>query len=265
MSESGCYLEHLDKLSWIKKGDFLYIVSDMLELAKACREEGHKFDANEMIDKLQGMVGNEGTIVFPTFNWDYCKGIAFDYYKTPSRTGSLTKAALKRSDFKRTSHPIYSFAVWGKDSAKLLENESIDSFGPGTIFEYMHEVDAKGISIGIPILEGLTYVHHVEQMVGVPYRYHKEFTADYTDAFGNCSKRTYRMYVRDLIKDPQYRDFFWPLEKKMMEKGAILRNDYKNIPFAYCKIRDVHEAAREDILLNDSRCLYYYHGQLEDE
>lgn len=71
MSEKDCYLEHLENLSWIKKGDFLYVVSDVLELAKVCREEGHKFDANELIDKLQQLVGREGTIVFPTFNWDY--------------------------------------------------------------------------------------------------------------------------------------------------------------------------------------------------
>lgn len=259
------YLDYLESLSWIHKGDFLYVVSDMLGLAKVIKEQGGHFQANDLIDKLQQLVGEEGTIVFPTFNWDFCKGIAFDYDKTPSRTGALTKAALKRSDFRRTAHPIYSFAVWGKDSDRLMENASVDCFGPGTIFEYMYEVDAKGLSIGIPILQGLTYVHHVEQMVGVPYRYHKEFTADYTDARGVCEKRTYRMYVRDLVKDPQYRDFFWPLEAKMMEQGTILRKDYEGVPFVCCKIRDVDAAAKEDIIHNDSRCLYYYHGQRREE
>ena len=259
-------MDYLESLSWIQKGDFLYVVSDMLGLAKVLKEQGSHFRADDLIDKLQQLVGEEGTIVFPTFNWDFCKGIAFDYYQTPSRTGALTKAALKRPDFRRTAHPIYSFAVWGKDSDRLMTNASIDCFGPGTIFEYMYEVDAKGLSIGIPILEGLTYVHHVEQMVGVPYRYHKEFTADYIDAQGVCERRTYRMYVRDLVKDPQYRDFFWPLEVKMMEQGTILRKDYAGVPFVCCKIRDVDAAAKEDILNNDSRCLYYYHGQRgEDE
>ena len=259
------YLDYLESLSWIQKGDFLYVVSDMLELAKVIKEQGGHFQANDLIDKLQQLVGEEGTIVFPTFNWDFCKGIAFDYYKTPSRTGALTKAAMKRPDFRRTAHPIYSFVVWGKDSDKLLENASVDCFGPGTIFDYMYDVDAKGLSIGIPILQGLTYVHHVEQMVGVPYRYHKEFSADYTDASGVCEKRTYRMYVRDLVKDPQYRDFFWPLEAKMMEQGTVLRKDYKGVPFASCMIRDVDAAAREDIIHNDSRCLYYYNGQRGEE
>lgn len=259
------YLDFLKELSWIGKGDFLYVVSDMLELAKVTREQGAHFKADDLIDALQELVGEEGTIVFPTFNWDFCKGVAFDYYKTPSRTGALTKAALKRKDFRRTAHPIYSFAVWGKESDRLMENASVDCFGPGTIFEYMYEVDAKGISIGIPILEGLTYVHHVEQMVGVPYRYHKEFTAQYTDADGVCSERTYRMYVRDLVKDPQYRDFFRPLEEKMMEQGTIIRRDYEGVPFVYCKIRDVDAAAREDIIENDSRCLYYYHGQRKED
>lgn len=265
MEQTQSYLDYLEELSWIQKGDFLYVVSDMLELAKVTREQGARFNANDLIDKLQQLVGEEGTIVFPTFNWDFCKGVPFDYYKTPSKTGALTKAALKREDFRRTAHPIYSFAVWGKDSDRLMADASVDCFGPGTIFEYMYEVDAKGISIGIPILEGLTYVHHVEQMVGVPYRYHKEFTAEYTDAQGVCAERTYRMYVRDLVKDPQYRDFFWPLEAKMMEQGTITRKDYLGVPFVCCKIRDVDVAAREDIIENDSRCLYYYNGQREED
>jgi len=258
------YLEHLENLGWIQKGDFLYVVSDMLELAKVEKSHGRKFEPDALIEKLQDLVGTDGTIVFPTFNWDFCKGIPFDYYKTPTRTGALTKAAMKRSDFKRTKHPLYSFAVWGKDADVLLKNDAIDSFGKETIFEYMYEVDAKGISIGIPILQGLTYVHHVEQMVGVPYRYDKEFMGDYTDEAGNTCEKTYRMYVRDLEKDPQYRDYFWPLEEKMMQQGKIIRRDYEMVPFAVCMIRDVDDAVRDDIVNNDSRCLYRYNGQLED-
>ena len=51
-------------------------------------------------------------ILFPTFNWDFCKGKSFNYNNTRSMTGSLSNVALKRPDFKRSKNPIYSFAVW---------------------------------------------------------------------------------------------------------------------------------------------------------
>ena len=34
----------------------------------------------------------------------------------------------------------------------------------------------------------------------MPYRFHKEFTAQYTDANGVTSERTYAIFVRDLDK-----------------------------------------------------------------
>ncbi|MCI5955165.1 MAG: AAC(3) family N-acetyltransferase [Lachnospiraceae bacterium] len=255
----------LEQLGWIQKGDCLYVVSDMMELAKHEKCFGRRLVMDEVIDKLQELVGEQGTLLFPTFNWDFCKGVAFDYYKTPSRTGALSKAALKRADFQRTAHPIYSFAVWGKFRDELMADKSVDSFGKGTIFEKMFDWDAKVLDIGVTPLQGVTYVHHVEQMVGVPYRYDKAFTADYTDATGVCEKRTYRMYVRDLVKDPQYVKDFLPLAEKLQKEGIILSEEYDNVDCHTMKIRELDGPVREEILENDSRNLYRYHGQKEAE
>ena len=187
------FVDWLEKLGWLQAGDCVYIVSDMLELAKTEKSQGQRLNLDELIEELQKILGNKGTILLPTFNWDFCKGVGFDYYKTPVKTGALPKAALKRVDFDRTDHPLYSFAVWGSRREELLEIKSKDSFGPGTIFEKLYQWDAKVLVIGLMPLSGVTYIHHVEQMVGVPYRYNKEFTADYTDAAGVCEQRTYRM------------------------------------------------------------------------
>jgi aminoglycoside 3-N-acetyltransferase len=44
----------------------------------------------------------------------------------------------------------------------------------------------------------MTFYHHVEEMHNVPYRYHKTFTGDYTDADGVKGRRTYGLFVRDI-------------------------------------------------------------------
>lgn len=248
----------LENLAWIQEGDCVYVVSDMLELAKAYKEQGTKLELNTLIDKLQQLVGMEGTLLFPTFNWDFCKGVGFDYYKTPVRTGALSKAALKRQDFARTAHPLYSFAVWGAYREELLQNDAVDAFGPGTIFEKLSDWNAKVLVIGLSPLQGVTYVHHVEQMVGVPYRYHKEFTADYTDAAGVCERRIYRMYVRDLDMDPREINGFAPLSEQMSKKELIRSEYYVTVPCHLLQITDVDTAVRRDILENDSRNMYVY-------
>lgn len=252
------YPDWLEAQNWIKKGDCVYVISDILELAKTYRVQGEKLQLSHVVEKLQELVGEEGTLLFPTFNWDFCKGIAFDYYKTPCRTGALSTAALKHEGFQRTAHPIYSFAVWGKKQAELMENDAVDSFGPGTIFEKLYDWNAKALVIGIPPLSGLTYIHHVEQVVGVPFRYHKTFTADYTTADGVCTERSYRMYVRDLDIDPKEINGFAPLGEIMERDGLIRKAYYSGVPSEMLYIRDADTAARKDILENEARNMYDY-------
>lgn len=252
------FADWLEELGWIKKGDCVYVISDMLELAKVFKAQGKRLVLEDIIEALQEAAGEEGTLLFPTFNWDFCKGVGYDCRRTPVRTGALSKAALGRKDFVRTAHPIYSFAVWGARKDELLANDSKDSFGPGTIFEKMFQWDAKALAIGLAALKGNTYAHHVEQMVGVPYRYDKEFTGDYTDEAGVCEKRTYRMYVRDLDMDPRYIDGFLPLEELMCKEGLIQTAYYETVPWHWLRIADLDGAVRRDILQNDSQNMYTY-------
>lgn len=253
------YTEWLENQNWLGKGDCVYIVSDMLELAKAYKALDRRLDLDRVIQGLQEMVGQEGTLLFPTFNWDFCKGVEFDYQKTPVRTGSLSKAALKRQDFVRTAHPLYSFAVWGAHRQELFENQAVDAFGPATIFEKLYDWNAKALVIGLTPLQGVTYIHHVEQTVGVPYRYNKEFSGDYIDKDGVCTRRTYRMYVRDLDMDPRHINGFQPLAEQMKARGLILTADYSgSVPCHLLQVRDLDAAVREDILENDSRNMYVY-------
>ena len=104
----------------IQKGDILCISSDITKLLAKCRENKEVFNPNLFIDIIKEKIGSKGTILFPTFNWDFCKGKKFDYYKTPSQVGALGNVALKRKDFRRTRHPVYSFAVSGYDQKYLL-------------------------------------------------------------------------------------------------------------------------------------------------
>lgn len=258
MEQYIAYEKIMDKIDRIEEGDIVYVVSDVLQLSIACRENKERFDINRFIDTILAKVGPEGTVLIPVFNWGFCKGETFDISKTISRTGALGNAALKRADFKRTKHPIYSFMVWGKDMEVLAAMDYKEAFGQESIFGYMHQNHAKALVIGLPTMSGLTFIHYVEQMVGVPYRYSKDFTAVYIDGEGVESTKTYSMYVRDLDMDPRHIDGFLPLGK-ILEQLNVSRTYYMNdIEFHAVDLENMYKIAEIDITLNDSRNMYHY-------
>lgn len=250
--------KYLSETGWINRGDTVYVISDMMPLALEYRKNGEKLDLNNLIDYLKELVGPEGNLLFPAFNWDFCKGIPFDRKNTPCKTGALSKAALKRDDFQRTSHPLYSFAVWGKDAERFMAIDVPESFGPGTIFDEMTSLNAKALVIGIPALSGFTYIHHVEQLVCVPFRYNKNFTADYIDRDGSVSTRTYSMYVRDLDMDPRHIDGFRPLEEIMLKDGVIARKMFGDVMLSKMNIPETLAPIKKDLLENDAANMYRY-------
>lgn len=252
----------ISQIKGIEKGDVLYVVSDILRLSVLSREMGIRFDMNKFIDSILDRVGTEGTVLIPVFNWGFCKGEAFDIRKTVSRTGALGNAALKRSDFKRSRHPIYSFMVWGRDQDELTQMDTVDSFGVGTIFEYMYKQNAKVLVIDLPSLSGVTYIHHAEQIAGVPYRYNKEFRGIYIDQDGKAEEKGYCMYVRDLEMNPRHINGFRPLEDKMKKNGLINVQQYYGIEFSLLRVRALDKEVKEDIWNNDSRNMYVYNGQM---
>ena len=143
-------------------------------------------------------VGKSGTLMFPTYNWDFCKGIEFDYKKTMSFCGALSNTALKRKDFLRTKNPIYSFAVTGKDKDLICNMKHDNCFSLNSPFGYLIKNKGKNLFIDLHYrIGGFPFVHLAEQQVGVKYRFLKIFTGNYIDDSNNKSKVNYSMYVRD--------------------------------------------------------------------
>ena len=185
----------------IKKKDFIFLVSDITKLMFYFKKKNISFDINCFLDTILEAIGIDGTLVLPTYNWDFCKGIDFNYKKTESVTGVLGKVALKRDDFIRTTNPIYSFAVAGKEKNNLYNLKHSSCFGEDSPFSYFHKKNVKYLSIGVDYkFLGFTPVHYVEEKVGVSYRYFKNFKGKYVDQNGERKDVIYKFYVKDLSK-----------------------------------------------------------------
>ena len=266
MEESGMSdyvkLRDLPALFGLKKGDKVWISSDMKELLYKCIENGDDTDLNVFLDGIIDIIGEEGTILVPTFNWDFCKGKTFDWRKTPCKTGSLGKIALKRDDFRRTIHPIYSFAVWGADRDELCSRDYKSSFGIESPFTYCREHNAKNIFIDVECQHSFTFVHYVEEQEGITYRYLKDFTADYIDENGVKTTRTYSMNVRDLSEDIFIT--IYPFEEDFKKAGASRRFVANGINMKVIDMGTVYPIIAEDVRNNRSRKICTYTSQEKD-
>lgn len=244
----------------IKKGDRIYVTSDVKGLLYDLMHHEDETDLNILIDAIIDIIGPEGTLVFPTFNWSFCGGTAFDYYKTPAKTGSLCKIAMARDDFKRTKHPIYSFCVWGKDRDILCAMENKSSFGNDSPFAFMVENGYRNLFIDKDLQHSFVFVHYVEQSVGhLHYRYLKDFTADYTDENGITSRRTYDMNVRDLDMDVE--NVIYAFEDEFTQKGIMQRFYINEIEYKIIELKEMYPIVAEDVRHNRSRRICSYIGQ----
>ena len=253
-------LKNLAEYLHINRGDNIFVTSDVKQLLYNLVSMDDDTDLNILIDGIINIIGEEGTLVFPTFNWDFCKGVPFDIKKTACKTGSLGKLALKRSDFRRTKHALYSFAVWGKGQDEMCAMTNKSSFGIDSPFTYMTENGFKNLFIDKDLGHSFVYVHYVEEQVGnIPYRYLKDFTADYIDEDRSVSKKTFAMNVRDLDLDVTNRiddfeeDF---IKASVMEKFSINGIDYKIID-----LKGAFPIIAEDVRHNRSRKVCSYIGQ----
>ncbi|MCR5267170.1 MAG: DUF4910 domain-containing protein [Lachnospiraceae bacterium] len=244
----------------LHKGDRVFVTSDVKQLLYDLITHEDETDLNILIDGIIEQIGPDGTLVFPTFNWAFCKGEAYDHFKTPCKTGSLGKLALARDDFRRTKHPIYSFAVWGKGQEELCAMDNHSSFGIDSPFTYMRQNHFRNLFIDKDLQHSFVFVHYVEETVGpVPYRYLKDFTADYTDEEGHTKRATYSMNVRDLDLDVE--NVIYAYEPEFEEQEIMQRFFVNGLEYKIIELDRAFPIIAEDILHNRSRKLCTYIGQ----
>lgn len=180
----------------VAEGDVLLVHSNLTRTFKTCLRAGMAATPDLVLDSFLAALGSSGTLLLPLFNFDFTQGVPFDLRTTPSKMGAMTEAARLRPGAVRTGHPVYSFAVLGRQAQAFhgLDNES--PFGAGSPFEILTALDGAVSCLDLPDFDSMTYYHHVEEMKQVPYRVYKSFTGAWTGLDGVTTEKTYRLFVR---------------------------------------------------------------------
>jgi aminoglycoside 3-N-acetyltransferase len=232
-------LEQALKSLGITKGDGLLVHSALQLLGKPLEGIETYFKA------IRNIIGDEGTLVVPTFTLDYPTTQVFDRENTPSKDmGSFSEYVRQLPDALRTSHPLQSVAVFGFYAKDLAGRDTSSAFEEGSVFARMLELDFKLLLLGAGI-QSVSMVHYCETKAGVPYRRWKDFSG-HINQDGRWVNKTYRMYARILEIDPhlELKPIQSELERMLAWCEIALNYGYVSC----CRLQDF--AVATDVLLS---------------
>lgn len=126
--------------------------------------------ADAVIDALLDAVGEEGTLLVPTFTSGATDTEPFVRVRTPSRTGAVTEAVRRRPASARSRHPTHSVTALGRDAADLVVDHSYaESLGVDSPLHRAVERGAKILLLGVDHTSN-SAVHVAEKQVGLPFK-----------------------------------------------------------------------------------------------
>jgi aminoglycoside 3-N-acetyltransferase len=126
---------------------------------------------------LNDLLGPDGTIVVPTASTNLCHtDIVFDPAGTAShKMGVFSEFVRRQEGARRSFHPFVSYSAIGKHADYITSNVARQAFGPETPEARLIELGTLHLAIGLPPRLTTATNHHLEQVMGVPYRYAREF------------------------------------------------------------------------------------------
>ena len=148
-----------------------------------------------MAEMLYGL--HVPTLIMPSYTFSFCDGQVFDRAKTVSPMGALNEYMRVRHEWMRSCDPLMSNILHGKELG-LLTQIGNNSVGRDSTFDLLSSLKAKVkfLFLGPRIHDCFTYMHYLEAVKQVPYRYELTFNGTIIDG-GDRYKDRYTLYIRD--------------------------------------------------------------------
>ena len=130
---------------------------------------------NEMVQDFETLfdeVATDRPYLIPTFNYDFGSSNIFNLKKDLGQIGSLSKYYSKNYPYYRTQTPMFNFVIKNNSSGLFSLDTTLKCFGDNSTFDTVRKAGGYIFMIGNT---RNTYVHHVEEMFPIGYRYTKLF------------------------------------------------------------------------------------------
>ena len=129
---------------------------------------------DEIINNVKEIITPFGSIIFPAFTYCFKKSTGnyeiFDQANLKSKVGLLSEIFRSSQDVIRTSSPTHSFALWGKVTEEIKEDNAPNSpLGKGSVLDWLTKTENSFILMLGTDFSSLTYGHYLEIQAQVPW------------------------------------------------------------------------------------------------
>jgi len=145
------------------------------------------------------VIGQEGTLIVPTFTYSFCHKEVFEPKTTVSNMGLFSEYIRNLPEAIRSFDGNFSVSAIGKDAEYFTENTPEYSFGKGSFWDKFKSYDGKFVNLNFD--SGSTYIHYVEKRLDVPYRWDKPF-----DGIIKIDDKTQNARFYHYVWDPEIPD-----------------------------------------------------------
>jgi len=158
----------------VGKGDSIILHSNFAGIYQYEKSSSNKlFDS--FLNFLLRRIGKNGTLLIPTYNYDFTKGTPFDKERSKCQVGSFGNYLIKCYSKNRTFEPIFSHIVFGKLKNLIFNSKIDESFGNKSVFSRMEKNNFKIVCFCCSP-STMTFIHFIEKKMNVKYRFNKYFT-----------------------------------------------------------------------------------------
>lgn len=205
----------------ILPGDTVLLHSDALIVAQF-PGFGNENGINAFIDTVEDYLGENGTLILPTFTYSFTRKQVFDVANTPSSVGMITEIFRQRQGVVRSLDAIFSVAASGRNKMLYGQCDVFECFGRESVFGRLHQESGWIVGMGCSV-NRITFTHYVEKSVGVDYRYGKIFRGQ--RVLPGCGQHSCEVsyYVRDLSRKSD-------IELSRLKTTMIAENTFKQAP-----------------------------------
>ena len=160
------------------------------------------------------------TVCMPTFTFSFCNKVDYNPASSSSRMGVLNEFFRKQDGVIRSIDPLMSVALWGEDK-DLVTGIGHYSCGANSTFDKLrHRDNVKFLFLGPKIGDCFTYMHYLEWLYNVDYRYDRFFNGN-VQIGEFSSMQEYALFTRYdgvVPNDGSYR-----YERMMYENGTAIQ------------------------------------------
>lgn len=228
----------------VTKGDNLFIYSNIGFFGRLkdadTREDYYRIFKEAIFETILG----EGTLIVPTFTYSFCNDEVFNKDETPSICGFFSEMVRQDHESVRSDDANFSVAAIGKNAEYFTKEAPEYSFGKNSIWDRF--LDKNGKFCNFNFDSGSTFIHYVEKMLKVSYRYDKGFPGTTLKAFNRREEKIFYHFVYDLEKPNNGPDFS-KFDKKAKEFSITKVANVGKGQIVLISARDTFNLVKEEL------------------